>query len=188
MAWGDLVAVVVVVLLLGPVEWVIHRTLLHARPTNRVAQLLGTRDSHERHHRVPEDLDWLLLRRPNAIGSCLAIVVPLSASAVLVHSFDLVSPELARTTAASAMVAGLLALAHYEWVHLLVHSKYRPTFRYYAYLDRNHRLHHFRNERYWLGVTVDIGDRLARTLPADRDAVPLSGTVRAPLAVAADSR
>ncbi len=75
--WGDLVAVAVVVVLLGPVEWVIHRMLLHAQPTNRVAELLGTRDSHERHHRVPDDLDWLLLRRPNAIGSCLAIVLPL---------------------------------------------------------------------------------------------------------------
>ena len=84
------------------------------------------------------------------------------------------------------MTAGLLALAHYEWVHLLVHSKYRPTSRYYAHLDRNHRLHHFRNERYWLGVTVDVGDRLARTLPVDRDAVPMSDTVRAPLATASD--
>jgi sterol desaturase/sphingolipid hydroxylase (fatty acid hydroxylase superfamily) len=188
LAWGDLGAVAAVVVLLGPVEWIIHRTLLHAQPTNQLAELLGTRDSHERHHRVPDDLDWLLLRRPNAIGSCLAIVVPLGAIAVLVHSFDLTSPELARTTAASAAIAGMLALAHYEWVHLLVHSKYRPTSRYYAHLDRNHRLHHFRNERYWLGVTVDVGDRLARTLPADRDAVPLSDTVRAPLTVASNSR
>jgi sterol desaturase/sphingolipid hydroxylase (fatty acid hydroxylase superfamily) len=188
LTWDDLAAVAGVVVFLGPVEWIIHRTLLHAQPTNRLAGLLGTRDSHERHHRVPEDLDWLLLRRPNAIGSCLAIVVPLGATALLFRSLDLVSPEVARTTAASAVIAGLLALAHYEWVHLLVHSKYRPTSRYYAYLDRNHRLHHFRNERYWLGVTVDVGDRLARTLPADRDAVPLSVTVRAPLTVASDSR
>ncbi len=186
--WGDLVAVVTVVVLLGPVEWIIHRTLLHARPTNRVAELLGTRDSHERHHRVPDDLDWLLLRRPNAIGSCLAIVVPFGLLTVMIDSLDLVASEPARTTAASAVIAGLVALAHYEWVHLLVHSKYRPTSRYYAYLDRNHRLHHFRNERYWLGVTVDVGDRLARTRPADRDAVPLSDTVRAPLSVGSHSR
>ena len=184
--WGDLVAVAVVVVLLGPVEWVIHRMLLHAQPTNRVAELLGTRDSHERHHRVPDDLDWLLLRRPNAIGSCLAIVLPLGAIALATR---VASAHLARgcsRTAASTMTAGLLALAHYEWVHLLVHSKYRPTSRYYAHLDRNHRLHHFRNERYWLGVTVDVGDRLARTLPADRDAVQMSDTVRASLATASD--
>lgn len=187
LTWGDLAAVAVVIVLLGPVEWTIHRMLLHAQPTNRLAELLGTRDSHERHHRVPDDLDWLLLRRPNAIGSCLAIVLPLGAAALVLGSLQLVSPEVARATAASTMVAGLLALAHYEWVHLLVHSKYRPTSRYYAHLDRNHRLHHFRNERYWLGVTVDVGDRLARTLPVDRDAVPMSDTVRAPLAAASDA-
>ena len=94
--WGDLVAVAVVVVLLGPVEWVIHRMLLHAQPTNRVAELLGTRDSHERHHRVPDDLDWLLLRRPNAIGSCLAIVLPLGAIALVLGSLQLISPEVAR--------------------------------------------------------------------------------------------
>jgi hypothetical protein len=176
----------VVVVLLGPVEWVIHRMLLHAQSTNRVAELLGTRDSHERHHRVPDDLDWLLLRRPNAIGSCLAIVLPLGAIALVLGSVPLISPEVARATAASTMTAGLLALAHYEWVHLLIHSKYRPTSRYYAYLDRNHRLHHFRNERYWLCVTVDVGDRLARTLPVDRDAVQMSDTVRGPLPAASD--
>lgn len=185
--WADLVAFGVVAVLLGPVEWIIHRTLLHASPSNRIAGVLGTRDSHEQHHRVPDDLDWLLLRRPNAIGSCLAIVVPFSALAVLVVSLGLAASEVAQTAAASLVLAGLLALAHYEWVHLLVHSKYRPTSRYYAYLDRNHRLHHFRNERYWLGVTVDIGDRLAGTLPADRDAVPLSDTVRAPVSAASDS-
>jgi hypothetical protein len=73
---------------------------------------------------------------------------------------------------------GLVALLHYEWVHLLVHSRYRPRSRYYSRLAKNHRLHHFRNESYWLGVTIDTGDRLARTLPADRSAVPLSETAR----------
>ena len=92
--WGDLVAVAVVVVLLGPVEWVIHRMLLHAQPTNRVAELLGTRDSHERHHRVPDDLDWLLLRRPNAIGSCLAIVLPLGAIALVLGRFRSSRPRL----------------------------------------------------------------------------------------------
>ena len=187
-SWVDLVAVAVVVALLGPVEWVIHRSLLHAQPANRLAEVLGTRDSHERHHRVPDDLDWLLLRRPNAIGSCLAIVVPFGVLAAVISGLDVASPDLPGVAAVSATLAGLVALAHYEWVHLIVHSRYRPTSRYYAHLDRNHRLHHFRNERYWLGVTVDIGDRLARTLPAERDAVPLSDTVRAPLAAASDSR
>jgi hypothetical protein len=71
-----------------------------------------------------------------------------------------------------------VALAHYEWTHLLVHSRYRPKSRFYARLSRNHRLHHFRNERYWLGVTSNSGDRILRTLPRAKTDVPLSETAR----------
>jgi sterol desaturase/sphingolipid hydroxylase (fatty acid hydroxylase superfamily) len=127
----------------------------------------------------------LLLRRPNAIGSCLAIIAPVVAA---VEGLALIGPALigvspssassGRAIGATVVFAGLVALLHYEWVHLLVHSRYRPRSRYYSRLAKNHRLHHFRNESYWLGVTIDTGDRLARTLPADRSAVPLSETAR----------
>ena len=177
---GDLVAVLAVVVALGPVEWIIHRGLLHAEPGSTLAELLGTRDSHERHHRDPDDMEWLLLRRPNAVGSCLAIIAPVAAAAGCLSVIGLPPGDAsaARAIAATVVFAGLVALLHYEWVHLLVHSRYRPRSRYYSRLAKNHRLHHFRNERYWLGVTVDTGDRLARTLPADRSAVPLSETAR----------
>jgi hypothetical protein len=177
---GDGLAVRVVVVALGPVEWIIHRRLLHAEPGSMLAELLGTRDSHERHHRDPDDVEWLLLRRPNAIGSCLAIVAPVAATVEALSLIGL-SPNaasLARAIGATVVFTGLLALLHYEWVHLLVHSRYRPRSRYYSRLAKNHRLHHFRNESYWLGVTIDTGDRLARTLPADRLAVPLNETAR----------
>ena len=176
----DGLAVLAVVIALGPVEWIIHRRLLHAAAGSRLARLLGTRDSHERHHRDPDDMEWLLLRRPNALGSCLAIIVSVVA-AVAGLSLTGLSPSAtssARAIGATVVFAGLVALLHYEWVHLLVHSRYRPRSRYYSRLAKNHRLHHFRNERYWLGVTIDTGDRLARTLPADRSAVPLSETAR----------
>jgi len=184
-SFGDALAVLAVVVALGPVEWMIHRRLLHAEPGSTLAELLGTRAAHERHHRDPDDVDWLLLRRPNAIGSCLAIIAPVAAA---VAGFSLISLSLvglspsvvseARAIGATVGFTGLVALLHYEWVHLLVHSRYRPRSRYYTRLAKNHRLHHFRNERYWLGVTMDTGDRLARTLPADRSAVPLSETAR----------
>jgi hypothetical protein len=181
----DGLAVLAVVIALGPVEWIIHRRLLHAEAGSRLAEVLGTRDSHERHHRDPDDMEWLLLRRPNAIGSCLAIIAPVVAA---VEGLALIGPALigvspssassGRAIGATVVFSGLVALLHYEWVHLLVHSRYRPRSRYYSRLAKNHRLHHFRNESYWLGVTIDTGDRLARTLPADRSAVPLSETAR----------
>ena len=177
--WFDLAVAVGVALAVGPVEWIIHRTLLHAPRGRWISEQLGTRDSHERHHSEPDDLDWLLLRRLNAIGSCGAIVGP----AVLITlgvatALGDVSNRAAWATAATGALVALLALLHYEWVHLLVHSRYQPRSGFYRRLDRHHRLHHFRNEQYWLGVTSNSGDRLFGTLPADRSAVPLSATAR----------
>ncbi|MDX2168661.1 MAG: fatty acid hydroxylase family protein, partial [Deltaproteobacteria bacterium] len=47
----------------------------------------------------------------------------------------------------------------------------------YQRLWRNHRLHHFKNEHYWFGVTMLSGDRLLRTAPAVKD-VETSPTAR----------
>jgi hypothetical protein len=38
-------------------------------------------------------------------------------------------------------------------------------------------LHHFKNERYWFGVTSIVGDRVIGTLPDQRE-VPRSPTAR----------
>jgi len=78
----------------------------------------------------------------------------------------------------TALLAAYVTLAHYEWTHLLVHTRYRPKNRYYKRLEANHRLHHYRNEHYWLGVTSNLGDRVLRTLPNDKSDVPLSDTAR----------
>ena len=75
-------------------------------------------------------------------------------------------------------VLAYLSLAHYEWVHLMVHTRYRPKTRFYRRLATNHRLHHYRNEKYWLGVTSNLGDRLLGTYPAEKSDVPLSDTAR----------
>ena len=167
-AWSDLLAAVAVAVVLGPIEWVIHRFLLHASDTSRLARSLGTGEAHRHHHRDPADLRWLLLPGPNALVSVLAIVVPVG----------LFAAATGWAQAVTFMGVGLLALLHYEWTHLLVHSAYRPTTRYYARLARNHRLHHYRNERYWLGVTSNSGDRLLSTYPANKRDVPLSDTAR----------
>ena len=68
-------------------------------------------------------------------------------------------------------------LSAYEWTHFLIHSSYRPRHRVYRSMWRAHRLHHFRNENYWFGVTMHLGDRVLGTFPA-RDEVPVSQTSR----------
>ncbi|HMC69660.1 MAG TPA: fatty acid hydroxylase family protein, partial [Mycobacteriales bacterium] len=65
----------------------------------------------------------------------------------------------------------------YEWTHFLIHSTYVPRSRYYRYIWRAHRLHHYKNEKYWFGVTVHLADHVLRTFP-QRDAVETSPTAR----------
>ena len=77
----------------------------------------------------------------------------------------------------TAMVTGYAMLLTYEWTHFLIHSTYRPKPRYYRYISRAHRLHHYRNERYWFGVTIHLGDHVLRTFPK-RDEVAASPTAR----------
>jgi sterol desaturase/sphingolipid hydroxylase (fatty acid hydroxylase superfamily) len=68
-------------------------------------------------------------------------------------------------------------LALYEWPHFLIHTPYRPHGRYYKSIWRGHRLHHYKNERYWFGVTSTVADLALRTAP-DQTTVPKSGTAR----------
>ena len=42
---------------------------------------------------------------------------------------------------------------------------------------RAHRLHHFRNEHYWFGVTMHLADHVLSTYPGKLD-VELSPTAR----------
>lgn len=147
------------------VEWTIHHRLLHARPGSRLGaagyQLAGF--GHEQHHRDPANLDTMFLRPREVIsGTAVAVV-----GAV-------VGPPGAAT---GAMCFGLGVLA-YDWTHFLIHTRVAPRSRYYRRLWRGHRLHHFRNENYWLGVTSPLGDLVLHTDPP-RNAVPLSPTAHA---------
>jgi hypothetical protein len=47
-----------------------------------------------------------------------------------------------------------------------VHSDYKPRTRLYRAVYKHHRLHHFKNENYWLTVTTaHTADRLFGTDP-----------------------
>lgn len=146
------------------VEWGVHRLLLHASPGTRFGsvgyQLAG--HGHEQHHQDPTNLDTMFLRpREVLTGTALGL-----ASAAF-------GPVWLSTGTLCAAV-GVLA---YDWTHFLLHTRVPPRSRYHHALWRGHRLHHYRNERYWLGVTSPLGDLVLRTAP-HRDAVarsPASG-------------
>jgi hypothetical protein len=171
----DLVVVAIVLAVNGAFEWMVHLFLLHAPEGSIRMRVFGTSVGHRHHHLNPPDLHWLMLRPVEVIQflPMLALVAAIfTVPWMWPAGLPLIGPYL------TTLVAVFVALAHYEWTHLLVHARYRPSSRLYARLARNHRLHHFRNERYWLGVTSNSGDRILRTLPRSKTDVPLSDTAR----------
>ncbi len=148
-------------------EWLIHVFILHFRPRRIAGRVVDFRvpQLHRAHHADPWRLELVF------IPVHVFAFAPLLVAAIAL----LAAP--APAVAATALALYFALSLHYEWVHFLVHTRYRPRSRTYQRLWRNHRLHHFKNERFWYGVTMLGGDRLLGTGP-DRDAVPTSATAR----------
>jgi hypothetical protein len=174
--WRDLVVLAGLAVLTPPVEWLIHVYVLHARAFElfgRRIDLLAARE-HRAHHRAPAVLGGVLIP-----AYALPIFFAQIALTVWLMSFPIHwifgGDRLAH--AATGLLGALAILAAYEWSHFLIHTPYRPRRRYYKAIWRGHRLHHFKNEHYWFGVTSTVADRLLGTAP-DQGAVAKSGTAR----------
>jgi hypothetical protein len=165
--WRDLIPVVLIIALHPFAEWLIHVFILHHKPR----KVLGFRFDfhagryHRLHHRDPWDLRFILMPLP-------AMIMGLTGAALLFRQLAS-SPG---TWATTMVVTAAIAL-YYEWIHFLTHTSYRPKGWFYKRQWRFHRLHHFKNERYWMGVTRHAGDMVLRTFP-DADAVESSKTAR----------
>ena len=146
-------------------EWLIHRFVLHFKPRKIGRFTIDPKNSskHRRHHRNPWRLDILFIPEHTFIYA-----IP-----VLALFWWSITPTLPLALT-GFLLEGLLTL-HYEWVHYLVHTRYKPKSRLYERLWRNHRLHHCKNEHYWLGVTMLSGDKLLGTAK-EKDEVPTSDT------------
>jgi sterol desaturase/sphingolipid hydroxylase (fatty acid hydroxylase superfamily) len=175
-SWRD-AAIPLALLALEPfTEWFIHVYLLHSRPVRiagRTFDLPAARE-HREHHETPADLDGVLIPTP-----VILVVIPLIALAAFGLGFAL-NPLLGGDRLAGTLtgiVAAYAILAGYEWCHYLIHSPYIPSGRLYGSARRSHRLHHYKNERYWFGVTSNFGDRVIGTNPEPSE-VPRSPTAR----------
>jgi sterol desaturase/sphingolipid hydroxylase (fatty acid hydroxylase superfamily) len=174
-SWLDLAVAGSLVALQPFHEWLIHVGLLHARPL-RLGPLVVDLPSariHRAHHRDPTVLRTVLLP-----VSGIPIILALIAGALWLLTWPLVLVgghhlPLFLSTA----LCGAVLVAVYEWSHFLIHSPYRPRSRYYKAIWRSHRLHHFKNEHYWFGVSSDAADRVLGTNPDHRE-VPRSKTAR----------
>jgi hypothetical protein len=158
-------------------EWAIHVYFLHLRPFTVAGRRVEvpTARSHRKHHERPADLDMILLGPLEAIG-LIFVIVPIVVG-VGFSAARLIGTDVPLGAALTAMLAGYVLVGIYEWTHFLIHTAYRPRSRYYRSVWRSHRLHHFKNEHYWHGITTTVGDRVLGTFPDHRD-VPRSPTAR----------
>lgn len=144
-------------------EWLIHVVMLHWKPRTVLGRTVDfyLPQTHRRHHADPWNLKWVFI--PRHVHAWTA------PSALLILWLLWPWKELALTGLTTYLLLGL----HYEWVHFLAHIPWCPQNRllgpYYQRRVREHRYHHFRNENYWWGVSMGLGDRLFGTAPAVED-------------------
>ncbi len=165
--WTDLLPVVGTALFWPVQEWLIHVFILHAKPLRIFGRSFdgAVPRAHRAHHRDPWRLDLIFIPFHSFVYS-----LP-----ILVGLWFLVTPS--PRLALTGLCFYLLLALHYEWIHFLVHTKVWPRTKLYQRLWTNHRLHHFRSEHYWYGVTMLSGDHLLGTSPRPAD-LPASPTAR----------
>src|SRR5512144_1711020 len=176
-SWRDAVAVAAMLAVYPFGEWAIHVYLLHAKPVRikgRKVETVAAR-AHRAHHGEPNDLDLVLLYWWQA-AFLMLVAVPLTIGlgALLV---TLLAGAVPLGATLSAAIAGCCMVFVYEWTHFLIHTAYRPRSGAYMRIWRNHRLHHFKNEHFWHGITNNLSDRVLGTNPDQHD-VPRSETAR----------
>lgn len=166
--WGrwDLLIPILIVAAEPFVEWIIHVRVLHRRPTKLGRFTIDpvTARKHRHHHRNPRDLRIVMVP--------FQALFPAAPILVALAIWRLPPPQ-----AAITLACGFGMLLNYEWTHYLIHAPYRPKTAWFRRVSRNHRLHHYRSEHYWFGVTTSVGDWVLGTRPEPGD-VPLSPTVR----------
>jgi hypothetical protein len=175
--WRDAAAVVLMLGIYPFGEWAIHVYLLHAKPVRirgRKFETVAAR-AHRAHHGDPNDLDMVLLYWWQA-AFLMLVAVPFT-----VAVGALLATLIAGSVPLGAMITGAIAgycmVFAYEWTHFLIHTSYRPHSTAYKAIWRNHRLHHFKNEHFWHGITNNVSDRVLGTNPEARE-VPKSRTAR----------
>jgi Fatty acid hydroxylase superfamily len=177
LTWRDAVAVVALLAIYPFGEWAIHVYLLHAKPVKlrgREVETVAAR-AHRAHHGDPNDLDMVLLYWWQA-AFLMVVAVPLTIG-IVAGILALVAGPVPLGALVSGAIAGYFMVFVYEWTHFLIHTAYRPGTRAYKAIWRNHRLHHFKNEHFWHGITNNLSDRVLGTNPEARE-VPKSNTAR----------
>jgi hypothetical protein len=163
--WVDAAVALAIVAYFPFNEWLIHVFMLHYKPKKLFGRTVDfyLPVTHRRHHADPWNLKWVFIPRHVHFWTVPEIAL------ILWLAWPV--KEAAMTGITVYLILGL----HYEWVHFLAHIPWCPDSSYYQRRVREHHYHHFRNENYWWGVSMGLGDRVLRTAPPVEE-VGRSGT------------
>lgn len=158
--WSELIAPAVLLVGWPLLEWCIHVFLLHYRPKTAFGREwdFALPQKHRRHHKEPWDLDNIFIHLP---------VFPVAVPALALLAYGLM-PSL--EAAITALLAFFILALNYEFTHFLGHIHWCPPLSYYQRRVRQHRLHHFRHEQKWWGVSMGLGDVILGTAPNEDSA------------------
>ncbi|MGJ8686023.1 MAG: sterol desaturase family protein [Spongiibacteraceae bacterium] len=164
--WLDLLAPVIIFAVWPFFEWVLHVFLLHFKPRQVFGRTIdiGLARKHRAHHADPTDLSDMMIS-----FAVFPFAVPLISGLFL---YFMPTTELAL----SALTMFFALALNYEWSHYLGHVNWCPPIEYYRRRVRLHRLHHYRSEQMWWGVSMGMGDVVLGTAP-DVKSVERSSTV-----------
>ena len=164
--WRTATAVGLTFLIYPPVEYLLHRYVLHARwlYKNRLTAGVWKR-IHFDHHQDPQRLDVLFGSPSNTLPAIVVFTLPLG---LLVNGWAgfLVS-----------FATGLLIFSFYEFCHCVQHLNYVPDNAWLRRIKKHHMAHHFHNETANFGITTTIVDRLLGSHYEDLRTKPRSATV-----------
>ena len=146
---ADLLAVLATVASHHMLEWVVHRFVLHGRQG-------FLHRYHKAHHARPSAVRFIFMPVWYAIAGLVVTMASL---------LPLLGAGVTLTVGFVAVTLGIL----YEWTHYLAHQPTRPLTRLGRKLKKHHMLHHFKNDRYWFGVTARYVDTALRTNPKQND-------------------
>lgn len=157
--WWDLVIPACILAAWPFQEWLIHVFILHFKPrkVGKVTIDPFVANKHRRHHADPWDVDL-------SFTPLRGVFLVIGLNALLWFSL-MPTTALALTGMTSYLLLGL----SYEWTHYLIHTRYRPKGNFYKKLWKHHRLHHCKNENYWYGVSMTMGDTVLRTAPNQKE-------------------
>jgi hypothetical protein len=139
-------------------ERLLHEYVLHLRSRRFLSWALLKRLSahHRRHHLDPWRTKTLFIATSAYFFNVPAVLILLLA----------ITRDIRLTLSGS--FAYFFTLVCFEWVHLLIHTPYVPQTHWYRRRWWNHRLHHFRDSRYWFGITSPMWDAVLGSRPDPR--------------------